>query len=142
ANPLYVRADAQFRHIKNQRDRELAVNAWKQYRTQLAKAEIYDTLYEKRDLYLPFLERAYQLLRQGGQLALIVSDAYNAAKYSQKSHTFFLTKARVQRLDFCSDIDLFDAGVNNTILHFAKEAATAHDTPLRVRRWGESREQF
>jgi hypothetical protein len=37
---------------------------------------------------------------------------------------------------------LFDAGVNNTILHFEKGAPPAEHQPVRVRRWGERAEDF
>ncbi|MFQ5614593.1 MAG: Eco57I restriction-modification methylase domain-containing protein, partial [Anaerolineae bacterium] len=142
ANPPYVRADAQHRHIEDEEARQAAIAAWKEYRQQLKKSKIYKTLYEKWDLYLPFLERAYQLLHPGGQMVFIISDAYNAAKYARKSHEFFLTNARVLRLDFCSDIPLFKAGVSNTILHFARARPDDDHTPLRFRRWGEKPDDF
>ena len=54
----------------------------------------------------------------------------------------FQDLTQVVRVDFCTEIDLFDAGVHNTIVHFAKNSPTETCRPLRVRRWGESREQF
>jgi hypothetical protein len=142
ANPPYVRADAQFRHLQDKRERQKAVQRWKAYRKGLIKSGIYQTLYEKWDLYIPFLERAYQTLRQGGSMIFIVSDAYNAAKYARKSHEFFLRNTRIERIDFCSDIPIFKARVNNTIVHFAKVDPPADHQPLRVRRWGQSRDDF
>ena len=109
---------------------------------RLKASGIYKTLHEKWDLYIPFLERGHQLLRPGGQMAFIIPDAYNAAKYAVKSHEFFLTQSRVERLDFCSEIPLFKAGVNNTILHFAKSLPDDAHTPQRCRRWGEKAEDF
>jgi len=75
-------------------------------------------------------------------MEFIIPDAYNAAKYTDKSHEFFLKNARIVRIDFCSDIFLFSAGVNNTILHFAKTKPEETDIPLRVRRWGEKPDDF
>ena len=75
-------------------------------------------------------------------MVFIISDAYNAAKYSQKSHEFFLSNARIERIDFCTDIPLFQAGINNTIVHFAKAAPDSGHLPLRVRRRGESHDDF
>ncbi len=109
---------------------------------RLKASGIYKTLHEKWDLYIPFLERGHQLLRPDGQMAFIIPDAYNAAKYAAKSHEFFLTQSRVERLDFCSEIPLFKAGVNNTILHFARSVPDDAHTPLRFRRWGEKAEDF
>jgi hypothetical protein len=142
ANPPYVRADAQYRHITDEEDRQEAIARWRKYRQNLKRSKIYKTLYEKWDLYVPFLERAYQLLRPGGQMVFIIPDAYNAAKYARKSHQFFLTNARIVRLDFCSDVPLFEAGVNNTILHFARIEPDDDHTPLRFRRWGDSPADF
>ena len=93
ANPPYVRADAQFKHIRNERLRQAAIADWKIYRAALLKTKFYETLYEKWDLYLPFLERAYQLLRKGGDMVFIVSDSYATAKYANRSHEYFVSEA-------------------------------------------------
>jgi adenine-specific DNA-methyltransferase len=82
------------------------------------------------------------LLGRDGNLVFIISDAYNAAKYARKSHEFFIKNARIDRIDFCSDIPLFDAGVKNTILHFAKTRPSEQHAPVRVLRWGDNRDQF
>ena len=140
ANPPYVRADAQFKHIENEEERQQQIAEWQAYRKALKDSKIYKTLHEKWDLYIPFLERAYQLLRPNGQMIFIIPDSYNAAKYAGKSHEFFLQNATIQRIDFCSEIDLFDAGVNNTILHYAKTAPTDDHKPIRVKRWGKRNE--
>lgn len=143
ANPPYVRADPQFKHLKDdEAARQKAIAEYKAYRSELMKSKIYTTLYEKWDLYVPFLERAYQLLQPGGGMVFIIPDAYNAAKYVSKSHEFFLQHTRVERIDFCSEIDLFDAGVNNTILYFVKTPPDGQHVPVRVRRWGDDRERF
>lgn len=143
ANPPYVRADPQFKHLKdNEAARQQAIAEYRAYRAELVKSKIYTTLYEKWDLYVPFLERAYQLLQPGGGMVFIIPDAYNAAKYVAKSHEFFLQHTRVERIDFCSEIDLFDAGVNNTILYFVKAPTDGQHAPVRVRRWGSDRERF
>ena len=142
ANPPYVRADAQFRHIEDEQERQVEIVKWKGYREQLIGTKTYKTFYEKWDLYIPFLERAFQLLRQDGQMVFIIPDAYNSAKYAKKSHEFFLQLSRIERIDFCSEINLFSAGVNNTILHFTKERASADHCPVRMRRWGKNKEEF
>lgn len=142
ANPPYVRADAQFKHIDDEVERQAAISEWKTYCSNLLKSKIYQTLYEKWDLYLPFLERAYQLLAVNGRMVFIISAAYNAAKYAQKSHEFFLNNASIERIDFCTDIPLFQAGISNTIVHFAKTVPDSGHQPLRVRRWGESPDDF
>ncbi len=142
ANPPYVRADAQFKHIRNEAERQKAIGRWKDYRAILLKSNIYQTLYEKWDLYLPFLERAYQLLRTNGRMVFIISDSYNTAKYTKKSHEFFLSNARIERIDFCSDVPLFEAGISNTIVHYAKTISDGNHKSVRVHRWGSNKDQF
>jgi len=141
ANPPYVRADAQFKHMEDEEERQEQIAEWQTFRKHLKDSKIYKTLHEKWDLYIPFLERAYQLLRQNGQMVFIIPDAYNAAKYAGKSHEFFLENTSINRVDFCTEIDLFDAGVNNTILHYVKTEPKETHQPIRVRRWGK-RDEF
>ncbi len=142
ANPPYVRADAPFRHIAKEDERQAAIAQWKEYRAALVGGGVYRTVYEKWDLYLPFLERGYQLLHPNGAMVFIIPDAYNAAKYARKSHEFFLQNARIASVNFCSDIPLFDAGVSNTIVHFDCVVPAPDDCPVRVRRWGDSPDDF
>ncbi|MGB8343825.1 MAG: DNA methyltransferase [Ktedonobacteraceae bacterium] len=143
ANPPYVRADAQFKHLyPDEEARQAAISEWKQWRSVLLKRNIYQTLYEKWDLYIPFLERAYQLLSKNGQMVFIISDAYNAAKYSQKSQKFFLQHMCIERIDFCSDIPLFESGVRNTIIHFTKSVPVIEHEPIRAKHWGRTAEDF
>ena len=143
ANPPYVRADAQFKHLKpDEQARQKAISDWKAYRRKLIKKKLFQTPYEKWDLYIPFLERAYGLLGPNGGMVFIIPDAYNAAKYAAKSHQFFLRNARIERVDFCSEIDLFDAGVNNTIVYFRRALPDEDFAPVRVRRWGDKKDDF
>ena len=142
ANPPYVRADAQYKHLEDEDERQAAIATWKDYRAAILKSKVYQTIYEKWDLYLPFLERAYQLLSANGRMVFIISDAYNAAKYAKKSHVFFLNNACIERIDFCTDIPLFEAGISNTIIHYTKMAPDSVRQPLRARRWGETCDDF
>ena len=117
ANPPYVRADERSELLD--------------YRAELRNSNIYETLYEKWDLYVAFLERGFQLLRQGGVLYYIISDAYTAAKYAKKSHEFFIKNAVIRRVDFVHDIQLFDAGVRNIMVCLQNREEPNHE-PLRV----------
>ncbi len=106
-NPPYVRADEQSEANQIQRQ---AILASKQY----------ETLWEKWDLYVPFLERSYKLLRPSGISTMIVSDAFCHSKYAQKAQNWFLRNARILRLDFCGEVKIFDAAVHNVITCFQK----------------------
>lgn len=143
ANPPYVRADAQFKHLlPDKKAQAEAIANWKAFRETLKKSSLYETTHEKWDLYIPFLERAHQLLRPEGHLSFIIPDAYNTAKYAAKSHEFFLRQSTIERLDFCSEIPLFRAGVFNTILHFRKSVPGPTHKPRRIRRSGDSPDEF
>lgn len=110
-NPPYVRADEQ--------------SEWNQrQRGQITASEGYETLWEKWDLFVPFIERAYKLLKPGGVTTLIVSDAFCHSKYAQKPQNWFLKNARILRLDFCSDLQIFDAAVHNLIYFFQRADGT------------------
>ena len=104
-NPPYVRAD-----FPDDRHRDL--------RERILASDQYETLWEKWDLFVPFIEKGYRLLRPAGAIAFIVSDAYCHAKYAEKSQEWFLRNSRVVRLDFLSKLRVFKAGVRNVTFVF------------------------
>ena len=116
-NPPYVRADNPAPDYRKERE---AIKA----------SGMYETLWEKWDLFVPFLERGYQMLVNGGVESFIVSDAYCHAKYAQRSQEWFLRHARIPRIDFCGDLQIFEAAVHNVIPFFEK-ADGADSVPLR-----------
>jgi hypothetical protein len=142
ANPPYVRADAQNKDVKDLAQRQAEIARWKAYRKELKDALHYETLHEKWDLYIPFLERAHKMLAPSGSMVFIISDSFNTAKYATMAHEYFVKNSTIERVDFCSDIPLFNAGVFNTILHFSRRLPTAEHVPLRVRRHGDGPEDF
>ena len=106
-NPPYVRADA------GEKNAEL--------RQQIRDSKQYATLFEKWDLFIPFIEQSYKLLKPDGFTTLIVSNAYCHAKYAQKSQNWFLENSKILRLDFCGKVPLFGSvGVRNVIFLFQK----------------------
>ena len=117
-NPPYVRADVDAEHAK--------------MRKAILDSGQYETLWEKWDLYVPFIERAYKLLGPGGVTTLIVSDAFCHSKYAQKPQNWFLKNARVFRLDFCGDLKIFEAAVHNLIYFFQRADGTHHIPERRV----------
>ena len=117
-NPPYVRADSGSRHLE--------------MRHQIEDSQQYETLWEKWDLYIPFIERGYKLLAAGGFATMIVSDAYCHSKYAQKSQNWFLKNSRILRLDFLSKIQIFDAAVRNVTYLFQKADGSRHKPQRRV----------
>ena len=117
-NPPYVRADSGSAHLE--------------MRQRIEGSNQYETLWEKWDLYIPFIERSYKLLKQGGFTTMIVSDAYCHSKYAQKSQNWFLQNSRILRLDFFSKIKIFDAAVRNVTYLFQKTDGSHHKPERRV----------
>lgn len=122
ANPPYVRADKGKEHLA--------------MRSDILQSGFYETLWEKWDLYVPFIERAYKMLRPNGVLEFITSDAYCHAKYAQRSQEWFLRNALVRRLDFVSDLQIFEAGVRNVLVCYQRTDGR-NNIPLRIRHEGE-----
>ena len=116
-NPPYVRAD--FRDERH-----------KTARAAIMAGGDYETLWEKWDLFVPFMEKSFRLLRGGGVSSLIVSDAFGHAKYALKAREWFLHNALVERVDFLSRIQIFDAAVHNLSYLFRKTEG-AENEPLR-----------
>ncbi|PIU18090.1 MAG: hypothetical protein COT16_03350, partial [Elusimicrobia bacterium CG08_land_8_20_14_0_20_44_26] len=117
ANPPYVRADSP--SIKLQRE-------------CIKKCKRYETLWEKWDLYVAFIERGFQILRKNAVLEFIIPDAYMTSKYAEKSHKYFLENAKINRINFCSELKIFEAAVRNILIEYEKEINPNH-IPLRIK---------
>ena len=115
-NPPYVRADSGEEHLE--------------MRQKIEDSKQYETLWEKWDLYIPFIERGHKLLKPGGFSTMIVSDAYCHSKYARKSQEWFLKNSRILRLDFFSKIKIFDAAVRN-VTYLFQRADGRHQKPER-----------
>lgn len=122
-NPPYVRADAGEAHLAMRR--------------QIMESGQYETLWEKWDLYVPFMELGFKLLRRHGVEAMIVSDGYCHAKYAQKSQEWFLKNSAISVIDFIGSLDIFEeASVHNVICLFERRNG-AVNLPARRLHQGE-----
>lgn len=119
-NPPYVRADN--RDFLSQRAAILA--------EKNGSDPAFVTLWEKWDLFMPFIELGHTLLCPGGVESMIVSDAYCHSKYAIKSQEWFLQNAVVLRLDFLGKLQIFDAGVKNMIFFYSRGNG-GHNIPER-----------
>ena len=115
-NPPYVRADISAKY--------------QTYREKIKSSKQYETLYERWDLYIPFMERGFQLLAPNGVESFIISDAYCRSKYGKKSREWFLQNSAILRLDFYTPIKIFKAGVHNLSFLFRKPGI-GDNTPIR-----------
>ena len=116
-NPPYVRAD-------------FPGEGHKATRKAVLDSGRYETLWQKWDMFLPFMERSFKLLASGGVTSLIVSDAFGHAKYALRAREWFLRNARIERIDFYSGIKIFDAAVHNLSYLFQRADGAANE-PLR-----------
>ena len=107
-NPPYVRADVDD-------------PAYTKMRQEILDCGFYDTLWEKWDLFIPFIERGYKYLRPEGIISYIVSDAFCHSKYAQKPQNWFLKNSRILRLDFLGKLQIFEAGVRNVTFFFQRD---------------------
>lgn len=115
-NPPYVRADHP---------------GVAEVRKRIMESEEYETLWEKWDLYVAFMEKGFKLLAKNGVLSYIIPDTFLTAKYAQKSHSYFVENALVNRINFLSEVKIFEASVKNIIIELKNSRNELH-TPLRV----------
>jgi len=116
-NPPYIRADEQ----------DLA------QRRAILASKRFVTLSEKWDLYVAFLELGHHLLKDGGFMSMIVSDAYSHAKYAKSSQNWFLKNAVVERLDFFKGFMIFEeANVGSVIPFIEKNTPDRKNIPTRI----------
>ena len=120
-NPPYVRADRGEKHLE--------------LRKKIMDSKQYQTLWEKWDLYVAFIERGFNLLCNKGILEFIIPDAYMSSKYAEKSRDYFLNNAVINRINFCSDIKIFEQAVRNIIIEFKREINPNH-IPVRIKHIG------
>jgi len=118
ANPPYVRADRGVAHLK--------------YRDEIMDSKMYQTLWEKWDIYIPFIERGMKLLKEDGILEFIVSDAYMTSKYAERSHDWFAQNKTIKRIDFFPSMKIFDAEIRNIIIQLQNKK-NEDNHPQRVK---------
>lgn len=119
-NPPYISAD---------RDDPFVIDE----RKFLKKIKTYTTLFERWDMFIPFIQLGLKLTKKTGYFSFIVEDSYNASKYTTKSHEFVLDNAEIKELHFCSDAHIFEGvGVKNTIF-VLKNGTNKQNIPKRIK---------
>lgn len=95
ANPPYIRADS-----KNPKH--------KQFRKELEESGKYETLYEKWDVFVPFIEKGLKFLREDGVLVYITSNALCTSKYAEKLLEYIQEKHTTFILDYFEKMFVFE----------------------------------
>ncbi|MHA2497662.1 MAG: Eco57I restriction-modification methylase domain-containing protein [Candidatus Hodarchaeales archaeon] len=121
-NPPYVKADSQDQ-------------GFQEYREIVRK--LLSTFEEKWDLYIAFLELGMKILKPGGLMSFILSDAFSTAKYASKMRKLLLSK-KLLKVSFFPEIKIFpDVGVHNILLTVKNEPTAEDHTVTRIL-YGES----
>ena len=119
-NPPYVRADIDNENYQMQRK-------W------METCGKYQTLFEKWDLYIAFLERSLQFLDTNGLLSFIISNSYNTVKYSEKSREYIFQNYELRQIDFFDNVQVFKGvGVESVILNIRNSKENCMSYPKRI----------
>ena len=104
-NPPYVSAPSQIASPVLSRQRE-----------RIVKSKKYETLNEKWDLYIPFMELGMKLLAPNGTFTMIVPYPLTNQKYGKKLRKYICEKKRMVEISDVSEVKVFDsATVSNCI---------------------------
>jgi len=86
------------------------------YRREIEQTGRFETLHEKWDLFVPFVELSCKLTKNNGKIGLIVSRAIQTNNYAELLRNFMAENLKIIQVDFFNNVRLFtDAMVNNTI---------------------------
>lgn len=110
-NPPYISAPAQVAHpILNEQ------------RKRIIKSKCYDTLYQKWDLYVVFVELGIKLLNNNGIEAMIIPYPFTNQGYALKCRDYILNKNSLIEISDLSDVKVFkNATVQNCIIFVEKK---------------------
>jgi len=111
-NPPYVRADSG--------------DAFLNLRKEIEKQQFFETLYEKWDIYIPFIELGVKFLKEKtGRMGFIVSDAYQTAKYAHLSRKLLCKEYSFKQILFAPEVALFEAAIHNCIFVVERKHPTS-----------------
>lgn len=112
ANPPYVRADS-------------PDDVHAEFRKKLEESNQYKTLYEKWDLFVPFIEKGIILLSKKGNLRYITSNALCTSKYAYKLLDLIQKEYAMNSIDYFEDMEVFDGvGVIPVVVGINKDKST------------------
>ena len=87
----------------------------------IEKSKKFKSLYKMWDLYIPFIERGTQILKEGGVLSMIIPDTLGVADYTKKLVEILIKNFSVYQIDFFPKIEIFEGvGIRNKIIFLKK----------------------
>lgn len=105
-NPPFIRADTEDDFFLLQRN-------------ILSQLPVFETLWEKWDIFVAFIERCIRnLLRKNGKFAFVASDAICTVKYAEKIRNWLQNNYNIPLIDYFEDFDVFKGVGINPILLF------------------------
>ena len=118
-NPPYVSAPSQIANpvLARQRDR-------------IVKCKKYETLNEKWDLFIPFMELSIKLLKEKGVFAMIVPYPVTNQKYGKKIRKYISEKKRMIEIVDTSDIKVFDSATVSNCIPIVVNMPPNHDIKI------------
>ena len=118
-NPPYVSAPSQIANPILARQRE-----------KIVKCKKYETLNEKWDLYIPFMELGIKLLKENGVFAMIVPYPVTNQKYGKKIRKYISEKKRMIEIVDTSDIKVFDSATVSNCIPIVVNMPPNHDIKI------------
>ena len=110
ANPPYVRADN---------------SEFKELRKATMASKFYETLYERWDLFVPFIESGLKLLNNNGFICYITSNSLLTSKFAFKILEYIQSNFFTQFIDYFDDAWVFDAGVIPVVFGISRSTTKA-----------------
>ena len=111
-NPPYVSAPNQMANAEMAKNREAMIQSGK-----------YKTLYQKWDLYIPFIELGLRhLLKDGGLCSMIVPYPLTNQLYAEKCRRMLLDEYSLKEIVDCSETKIFADAVVQSCIFIARKA--------------------
>jgi|GEM_PF-1339362 len=105
-NPPYVRADESSETSEYRR----------RIQSEHPSTTVRAVMVQKWDLFVPFMAASLELLKNGGKMAMITSNAIEIVPHSETLRNLLISNAVIEEVHFFPRIKLFDdANVQNTI---------------------------
>ena len=121
-NPPYVSAPNQMANAEMAKNREAMIKSGK-----------YKTLYQKWDLYIPFIELGLRhLLKDDGLCSMIVPYPLTNQLYAEKARRMLLDEYTLKEIVDCSDTKIFADAVVQSCIFIAKKEKTMSENKVCV----------
>lgn len=116
-NPPYISAPAQ-----------IASKELTEQRNKIIECKRYKTLYQKWDLYIPFMEFSLNILREGGAFSMIVPFPLSNQLYGQKFRKWVTDTFNVTEIVNLNGTKIFENATVSNLILFAQNTGSTSST--------------